>query len=256
MAQRQTQYQDVAREISAGPVDVIVTACHPPAVAAKRATSKVPIIALAVVNPVGAGFAASLSRPGGNLTGLSLEVTPETNVKMLQLLREAIPDATRLGVLWNSANPGSEFYLDVVRKAAKPLNVALEARDVNQQDDIAVAFRSLKGNVDGLVIFPEPLLWTYRRLVVDEARTTGLPTIFGYRDAAEIGGLMSYGPDLVELFRQGARYVDKVLKGTPPAELPVELPTTFELVINLNAAKALGVTIPTSLLLRADHTIE
>jgi putative ABC transport system substrate-binding protein len=185
-----------------------------------------------------------------------LEVTPETNVKMLQLLREAIPDATRLAVLWNSANPGSEFYLDVVRKAAKPLNVALEVRDVNQQDDVAIAFRSLKGNVNSLVIFPQPLLRTYRRLVVDEARTTGLPTIFGYRDAAEIGGLMSYGPDLVELFRQGARYVDKVLKGTPPAELPVEQPTTFELVINLNAAKALGVTIPTSLLLRADHTIE
>jgi putative tryptophan/tyrosine transport system substrate-binding protein len=256
MAGREDHYPDVARELSDGRIDLIVTAGHPPALAAKSATSQIPIVALAVVDPVGSGLVTSLSHPGGNFTGLSLEVTPETNAKMIQLLIEADPAVTRVGVLWNSANPGSGVYLDAVRQAAQPLRVALEAYDVRRAEDVDVAFRALDGSVEGLVVFPEPLLWTHRRHIVDAARAGRLPTIFGYRDAAEMGGLMSYGPDLVDLFKRGAGYVDKILKGAKPADLPVQQPTTFELVVNLKTATALGLTIPPSILARADEVIE
>jgi ABC-type uncharacterized transport system substrate-binding protein len=255
MAGHEDHYRDVASDLSEGKVDLIVTAGHPPALAAKGAASQIPIVALAVVDPVGSGLAASLPHPGGNLTGFSLEVTPETNAKMLQLLIEADPAVTRAGVLWNSANPGSGVYLDAVRQVAASLRVAVEAYDVRRGEDLDVTFRSLNGHVDGLVVFPEGLLWTYRRQIVDAARAARLPTIFGYRNAAEIGGLMSYGPDLVELFRRGADYVDKIIRGASPADLPLQQPTKFELVINLDTAQALGLTIPPSLLARADQTI-
>jgi putative ABC transport system substrate-binding protein len=208
-----------------------------------------------VVDPVSSGLAASLSRPGGNLTGFSLEVTPETNGKMIQLLIEADPAVKRVGALWNSANPGSGVYLDAMRQVAGSLGVALEAYDVRSAEDIDVAFRALNGQVQGLVVFPEGLLWTHRRHIVDATRTAQLPTIFGWRNAAEIGGLMSYGPDLVDLFTSGASYVDKIIRGAQPADLPIQQPTKFELVINLDTAKALGLTIPPSLLARADQTI-
>ncbi|HYZ39482.1 MAG TPA: ABC transporter substrate-binding protein, partial [Stellaceae bacterium] len=202
MAGREDHYSDVAHELSDGKIDLIITAGHPPALAAKAATSQIPIIALAVVDPVGSGLAASLSHPGGNLTGFSLEVTPETNAKMVQLLIEADPAVARVGVLWNSANPGSGIYLDAVRQVADSLKITVATYDVRSAGDVDAAFRSLNGHVDGLVVFPEGLLWTHRRQIVDAARAARLPTIFGYRNAAEIGGLMSYGPDLVDLFRR------------------------------------------------------
>ena len=255
MAGREDHYSDVAHELSDGKIDLIITAGHPPALAAKAATSQIPIIALAAVDPVGSGLAASLSHPGGNLTGFSLEVTPETNAKMVQLLIEADPAVARVGVLWNSANPGSGIYLDAVRQVADSLKITVATYDVRSAGDVDAAFRSLNGHVDGLVVFPEGLLWTHRRQIVDAARAARLPTIFGYRNAAEIGGLMSYGPDLVDLFRRGASYVDKIIKGGRPADLPIQQPTKFELVINLDTARTLGLTIPPSLLARADQTI-
>ena len=256
MAGREHHYGDVARELSDGRIDLIVTAGHPPALAPKAATSQIPIVALAVVDPVGSGLVASLSHPDGNFTGLSLDVTPEANAKMLQLLIEADPAVTRVGVLWNSANPGSGVYLDAVRQEAQPLRVFVEPYDVRHAEDVDGAFRALNGRVEGLVVFPEGLLWTHRRQIVDTAQAARLPTIFGYRDAAELGALMSYGPDLVDLFMRGASYVDKILKGAKPADLPVQQPTKFELVVNLKVAEALGLRVPQSILARADEIIE
>ncbi|MBH5397980.1 ABC transporter substrate-binding protein [Bradyrhizobium sp. CNPSo 4010] len=256
MAGHESQYEEVARELAESEPDVIVTAGHPPAVAAKKAIVQTPIVALAVVNPVGGGLAASISHPGGNLTGFSLEVTPETNAKMLQLLHEAAPKITRIGALWNSANPGSRFYLDAVERAAQSEKLTLNAYDVRRAEDIDVVFRSLRGNVEGLIVFPEGLLWTYRRNIVEAAREAQLATIFGYRDATEMGAFMSYGPDLVDLFKRGAAYVDKIIKGVKPAELPIQQPAKFELVINIKTANALKVVVPPSLLARADEVIE
>lgn len=256
MAGHESQYDEVARELAESQLDVIVTAGHPLAVAAKKATAQTPIVALAVVNPVGSGLAASISHPGGNLTGFSLEVTPETNAKMLQLLHEAAPKITRVGVLWNSANPGSRFYLEAVEQAAQSEGLTLNAYDVRRAEDIDGVFRSLRGNVEGLIVFPEGLLWTYRRKIVDASREAQLATIFGYRDAAEMGALMSYGPDLVDLFKRGAAYVDKIIKGAKAAELPIQQPAKFELVINVKTANALHVGVPPTLLARADAVIE
>jgi putative ABC transport system substrate-binding protein len=256
MAGHESQYDDAARELAQREPDVIVTAGHPPAVAAKKATAHVPIVALAVVNPVGEGLAASIPHPGGNLTGFSLEVTPETNAKMVQLLHEAAPKITRVGVLWNSANPGSRFYLDAVEHAAQSLEIALKAYDVRRAEDIDSVFRSLSGSVEGLIVFPEGLLWTYRNHIVEAARKAQLATIFGYRGAVEIGGLMSYGPDLVDLFTRGAGYVDKIIKGAKPADLPIQEPTKFELVINVKTATVLNISVPPALLARADAVLE
>jgi putative ABC transport system substrate-binding protein len=143
---------------------------------------------------------------------------------MLQLLHEAAPKITRIGALWNSANPGSRFYLDAVSHAAQSVNLTLKDYDVRRAEDIDVVFRSLRGNVEGLIVFPEGLLWTYRRNIVDSARE--LATIFGYSDAVEMGALMSYGPDLLDLFKRGAAYVDKIIKGAKPAELPIQQPVS------------------------------
>ena len=256
MAGHESQYDDVARELAQGEPDVIVTAGHPPAVAIKKATAQIPIVALAVVDPVGGGLAASISHPGGNLTGFSLEVTPETNAKMLELLHEAAPQLTRIGALWNSGNAGSRFYLEAVKQAAQSQKLTLNAYDVRRVEEIDTVFRSLRGNVEGLIVFPEGLLWTYRRKIVDAVREAQLPAIFGYRDAAEMGALMSYGPDLVDLFKRGASYVDKIIKGVKPAGLPIQQPAKFELVINVKTANTLRIVMPPTLLARADTVIE
>lgn len=249
MAGHESQYDDVARELAKSEPDVIVTAGHPPALAAKKATAQVPIVALAVVDPVGSGLAASIPHPRGNLTGFSLEVTPETNAKMLQLLHEAVPKITRVGVLWNSA-------IDAVEHAAQSQEITLKTYDVRRPEDIDVAFHSLHEAIEGLIVFPEGLLLTYRRHIVDSARAEHLATIFGYRGAVEMGALMSYGPDLADLFKRGAAYVDKIIKGAKAADLPIQEPTKFELVINVKAANALNISVPPTLLARADGVIE
>jgi ABC-type uncharacterized transport system substrate-binding protein len=244
IAGREEYYPDVARELVALKMDVIVTAGHVAALAARNATSVIPIIALAVVDLVGSGLAESMSRPGGNVTGFSLESTPQTNAKMIQILIETISGVRQVGVLWNSANPGSRVYLDAMLDAAGPLRVSINAHDVRRAEDIDLAFQALRGSVEGLVVIPESLMWTQRQHIVEMAQAARLPTIYGWRAGPEIGGLMSYGPDLIDLFKRGAVYVDKVLRGAKPAELPIQQPTKFEFVINLTTAKALGIVVP------------
>jgi putative ABC transport system substrate-binding protein len=206
-------------------------------------------------NAVAAGLVASIAHPAGNLTGFDLEVTPEINAKMLELLHEAAPKIIRIGALWNSATPDSRICLDAAERAARSLNVALNAYDVRRDEDIDVVFHALRGSVDALIVFPQSL-WTYRHHLVDATREAQLPAIFGYRDTIEMGALMTYGPDLIDVFRRGATYVEKIIKGAKPADLPIQQPTKFELVINLKAASALNISIPPALLARADEVVE
>jgi putative tryptophan/tyrosine transport system substrate-binding protein len=254
MGGHENQYDEVARQLAETQPDIIVAAGNLSAVAAKRATAQIPIIVLGS-NPVAAGLAASIARPAGNLTGFAMDVTPETNAKMLELLHEAAPKIIRVGALWNSAMPDSRIYLDAAEQAARSLNVALNAYDVRRAEDIDVVFHALRGSVDGLIVFPQSL-WTYRQYMVDAAREAQLPAIFGYRDTVEMGALMSYGPDLIDVFRRGATYVDKIIKGAKPADLPIQQPAKFELVINVKTASALNISIPPALLFRADEVIE
>lgn len=184
-----------------------------------------------------------------------MELTPETNAKMVELLYEAAPKIIRIGVIWNSAIPDGRIYLDAAERAARSLNIVLNAYDVRRTEDIDVVFRALRGSVDGLVVYPQGL-WTYRQRMVDAAREAQLPAIFGYRDTVEMGALMSYGPDVIDLFRSGATYVDRIIKGAKPADLPIQQPTRYELVINLKAASVLNISIPQVLLSRADELVE
>jgi ABC-type uncharacterized transport system substrate-binding protein len=256
MGGRENQYNAVAQELAKANFDLIITAGHAIALAAKKATSVTPIVALALVDPVQFGLADSLGRPGGNLTGLSEDVSPETSVKMIQLLRDAVPSVVRVGVLWHSANPGSAVFREAMHNATYPTGISLKFQDVQQAVDIQPTISALASNIDGLVVFTESFMWTYRREIVEAVKAARVPTIHGFRDSAEIGGLMSYGPDLVDVFQRGAAYVDKILKGANPADLPIERPTKFELAINVQTAKALGLTIPSMLLARADEVIE
>ena len=254
MGGHENQYDEVARQVAESQPDIIVTAGHLLNVAAKKATAQIPIVALGG-NPVAADLAASIAHAAGNLTGISLDVTPETNGKMLELLHEAAPRIIRIGALWNSAMPDSRIYLDAAEQAARSLNVALNAYDVRRAEDIDVVFHALRGSVDGLIVFPQGL-WTYRQHMVDAAREAQLPAIFGFRDTVEMGALMSYGPDVIDLFRRGATYVDKIIKGAKPADLPIQQPTKFELVINVRTTSALNISIPPALLSRADEVVE
>ncbi|MGY8679366.1 ABC transporter substrate-binding protein [Bradyrhizobium sp. UFLA05-153] len=252
MGGHEDQYDEVARQVVESQPDIIVTAGSLLTVAAKKATAQIPIVAL---NSLGAALTASIAHPAGNLTGFNMEVTPETNAKMLELLHEAAPKIIRIGVLWNSAMPDGRIYLDAAEKAARSLNVALNAYDVRRTEDIDVVFHVLRGSVDGLIVFPQGL-WTYRQRMVDAAREAQLPAIFGYRDTVKMGALMSYGPDVIDVFRRGATYVDKIIKGAKPADLPIQQPTKFELVINVKTASALNISIPPALLSRADEVVE
>jgi putative ABC transport system substrate-binding protein len=252
----ESQFDEVARQLAESQPDIIVTAGQLPTVAAKNATAQIPIVSIGVVNPVGSGLAASISHPAGNLTGFSLDLTPETNGKMLQLLHEAAPKVIRFGAIWNSAMPGGRIYLDAVERAAQSANTTLSAYDVRRAEDIDGVFHSLRGSVEGLIVFPQGL-WTYRRHMVDAAREAQLPTIFGFRDTVEMGALMSYGPELDdEVFKSAATYIDKIIKGAKPADLPIQQPAKFELVINVKTASALNISIPPALLSRADEVVE
>ena len=246
--------EDLAEELVRMEVDIIVAAgSGAPLSAARRATSKIPIVMTLASDPVGAGLVKSLARPGGNVTGGS-SMTPELGSKRLELLKEVVPRVAHLAVLWT---PAATFELRATRAAAHKLGLTLKLMEVRNADDLARAFAVLeKQRPDALTMLFDALTTGYRGLVADFAKKHKLPTIFGAREFAEAGGLMSYAPDIAEGFRRAAIYADKILKGAKPADLPVEQPTKFELVINLKTAKALGLTIPQTLLLRADHVIE
>jgi putative ABC transport system substrate-binding protein len=254
---RDEKLPDLAADLVRLGVDVIVVGGGDPTIrAARAATRSIPIVMAVSVDPVGTGLIASLARPGGNVTGLSLLATGSAG-KRLELLREVAPRASRVAVLWNSADPGKDIELRETRLAADRLGVTLQPVEVRGPSDFDRVFAEIaRGRPDALIVFSEPLVLTHRRRIVEFAAKMRLPAISETKEVAEAGGLLTYGASLPALFRRAAYYVDRILKGADPATLPVEQPTTFELVVNLRTARALGVTIPQSVLLRADRVLE
>jgi putative tryptophan/tyrosine transport system substrate-binding protein len=255
--ERMERFPDLAAELVRLKVDLIVTVAGAPAArAAKQATTTIPIVAVAISDPVGQGLVASLARPGGNVTGLAT-LFPELAMKRLGLLKETLPGVSRVAVLWNAANPANVLIFRGVQAAARSLGVTLQSREVRGPDDFEAAFaRMSRERSDALFVLDDPLLFHRQASIVDFAARKRLPAMYPFRESVEAGGLIAYSVNLVELHRRAAEYVDKILKGAHPGELPMEQPTTFELVINLKTAKALGLTIPPSLLQRADQVIE
>jgi putative ABC transport system substrate-binding protein len=236
-------------------VDVLVAPNGPAAVVAKNATQTVPIVMM-VADPVGLGLVGSLSRPGGNVTGLSF-YNEAISGKRLELLKEVVPGLARVGVLRNPLNPADPIYWKETEVAAQRLGVALEALKVRESEDFEAAFATAKQrNAQALLAFDDLLTFTYGSRVTALAASSRLPVMYGFREFPDAGGLMSYGPSIALVYRQAASFVDKILKGAKPADLPVEQPTKFELVINVKVAKALGLTVPPSLLTLADELIE
>jgi len=245
---------DLAAELVRLRVDVIVTGSNIHVAAAKRATATIPIVMVAAGDPVGGGFIASLARPGGNITGLSSDASREIQAKNLALLKEIAPRLSRVGLLGQVLSQDGFAALEA---AARQLNVTLEVVDIRSPDDFEGAFAAMVGKQVGAVIVGGgPLTYMRRQQITDLALKHRLPAIQVLKEFAQAGLLMSYGPNLPDTYRRAARYVDKILRGAKPAELPVEQPSKFELVINLRTAKALGLTIPQSLLLRADEVIQ
>jgi len=249
------RYAEIAAELVDRKVDVIVTWASAPVLAAKRATTVVPIVFAAQMDPVGAGVVASLSRPGGNVTGLSLQQV-DTAGKRLELLREFVPHLGRLAIMANIDAAGAILERREIQATAHTLGLEVANLEIRQTDDIAAAIEALKGHADALYVATDPLVFTNRVRINSLAQDARLPTIYGGREYVEAGGLMSYGPSYTDLFRRAADYVDKILRGTKPGDIPVEQPTRFELIVNLKTAKALGLNVSPTLLARADEVIE
>lgn len=247
----------LAAELARLEVDVIVTGANPAVVAARQATSTIPIVMSTSREPVAAGFVASLSRPAGNVTGLVSDPTPEVQARRLQLLRQFAPAATRIALLWNPQTPAAETYRATAQAAADRLGARLLPAAVRARDEFAEAFASMsRDGAQALMVLPDPVFFTARSQVVALAAQHRLPAIYHAREFVDIGGLMSYGASLVEQFRRAASYVDRILKGERPGELPVEQAMRFEFVVNLAAARALGSGFPRALLQQADAAIE
>jgi putative ABC transport system substrate-binding protein len=252
---RNERYAEIAAEFVRLKVDVIVTAGSAAIIAVKQATSTIPIVFAVSGDPVGTGVVASLARPGGNVTGLSIQATDLTG-KRLELLREAVPGFRRLAILGHSGAPAAVVEMRELPPIARSLGLEVITSEVHRAEDIARAFEPFKERADALYVCGDPLVVSNRIRISTFALAARLPTMYSQRENVEAGGLMSYGPNLVDLHRRAADYVDKVLRGTKPADLPVEQPTKFDLVINLTAAKAIGLTVPRMLLGRADEVIE
>jgi len=238
-------------------VDVILAASPPTHQAAKDATKTIPIVMAAAIDPVETGLVASLARPGGNITGLTWTAGPEIVGKQLELLKEAVPKVSRVAVLWNPTNHSHPLILGEAKVAARSLGVQLQLPEARGPDQferaLAAATRERAG---ALFILRDPMFYLHRTRLAELATKSQLPAIGVWGEFVEAGGLMSYGPSLPDLWRRAATFVDKILKGAKPADLPVEQPTKFELVINLKTARALGLRIPQSVLIRADQVIE
>jgi putative tryptophan/tyrosine transport system substrate-binding protein len=252
---RNERYAENAAEFVRLKVDVIVTVATPPTLAAKQATAVIPIVFAAASDPVGTGLVASLARPGGNVTGLANQVS-DTGGKKLELLREAVPGLRGLAIMANVDNPAAVLDMDEAQATARALGLEVTRSEIRRAEDIAPAFEALKGRADSLYLCPDPLMNTNRTRINILAVGARLPTIHAFREFVEAGGLMSYGPNLPNQFRRAADFVDKILRGAKPGDIPVEQPTKFDLVINLTTAKALGLEIPASLLARANEVIE
>ena len=250
----------LAAELVALKVDVIVAAAGTlAALAAKQATKTIPIVFIAVGDPVTSGLVTSLARPGGNVTGLSA-LSPELTSKWLELLKQAVPAVSRVAFLLQPGALGERTEKDILKEAdvaARALGVQLQVVEARGPADFDRAFSDMaSARAGALMVLSTPMFSSARGRLLDLAAKNRLPTLFTFREYVDAGGLMSYGPNLADLFRRAATYVDKILKGAKPGDLPVEQPTKFELVINLKTAKALGLTIPQSLLLRADEVIQ
>ena len=248
----------LATELTRLKVDLILAGATPAARAAQQATTTIPIVASAMGDPVGDGLVASLGRPGGNVTGTTF-LGPELVPKRLELLKEALPKVSRVAALWHPGAFGDRTTRDMLKEteiAARALGVHRQLVEVRSPADLDRAFSMMvRDRADALLVFPSPMLFAERKRIVDLATKHRLPSMFNAREFAELGGLIAYGANLADLTRRGATYVDKILKGARPADLPVEQPLKFDLVINLRTAQALGVTVPQSLLIRADHVI-
>jgi putative ABC transport system substrate-binding protein len=237
-------------------VDVIVSSATPAIRIAKQQTATIPIVMAGVTEPVANRFVASLARPGGNVTGLT-HIAPDLSGKRLELLKEVVPDLLRVGVLWNPNQPGQPAAFKDMQPSAQALKVTLISLEARSREDIVrVLSAAGKEHPQALFELPDPLIFTNRKLITEFAAKHKLPAMYSFREYVDDGGLMSYGTSFPALLHRAATYVDKILKGAKPADLPVEQPTKFELVINLKAAKQIGLTIPPNVLARADRVIK
>jgi putative ABC transport system substrate-binding protein len=253
---KQERLPALAAELVLSRVDVIVTGSNPVIAAVKQATTTIPVVMAIARDPVGAGFIASLARPGGNITGLANDPAPEIQGKNVEFLKEAVPRISRVGIVWNPVPPGAETYLHAAESAARRLGVAFEAVAAHGDQELDGAFVALlRARAEGVVVLQDPVFFAARGHIVRLAARHKLPAVYALSEFVEAGGLMSYGVNLAHQFRRAAGYVDKILKGARPGELAVEQAAQFELRINANTAKALGLTIPQSLQLRVDRVI-
>lgn len=243
-------------ELVASKVDVIVTAGTPASIAVTKAAPSTPLVMVAVGDPVGTGLVATLARPGGNVTGVS-SIAPQLEGKRLELLREVIPGVSHVAVLWNPDNPFHAGSLREMRAAAQALGIRINLQGIRTAADLPAAFAAmLRERPEALLVLADRVFLHSRERIMEFAAQHRLPGVHAYRELVEAGGLMSFGPSYEDMHRRAAYFVDKILRGAKPADLPVEQPSTFVLVINLRAARALGITMPQSLLLRADRVIE
>jgi putative tryptophan/tyrosine transport system substrate-binding protein len=248
---------NLASELVSLNPDVIVTTGTPGAIAAMRATKTIPIVMATIGDPVGSGLVASLARPGGNATGFTV-LGPELEGKRLELLKQAVPELSRLAILWNPSNPGSVSYFETVKNAGRALQISLDpVMEVRRSDELDNAFTAIAdARPHALAVIPDRFLLSHRREIVEFAAVKRLPSMYPYREYVDAGGLMSYAPSNIEMFRNAASYVDRIIKGAKPSDLPIQEPTKFELVINLKTAKALGLDIPLQLQQLANEVIE
>jgi putative ABC transport system substrate-binding protein len=255
---RPDRFPDLATELVRLEVDVIVTRGTPAALSAKHATATIPIVMASSGEPAAEGIVASLARPGGNVTGFHVIAPAELGGRRLRLLKEAVPGSSRVGILWNPADIQPPLIVRETERVARAMGVQLESLELQpRRDALDQAFEAaLMGQVDAFIAVEDRLTITDRARIVEFAAMSRLPAIYGLREFVDAGGLMSYGTDRRDLFRRAATYVHRILNGARPADLPVEPPTKFELAINLKTAKALGLTIPPSLLLRADYIVQ
>jgi len=252
---RPRRFAEIAAEFVRLKVDLILTHNTPPTLAAKQATSVIPIVFATAGDPVGTGIVASLARPGGNITGLSGQAA-DTAGKRVELLRELIPDLRHLAILADVDSPFTTRDVDETQGAARTLGLEAIAFEIRRREDIAAAFKALQGRAQALYVSTGPLAFVNRTRINTFALAARLPTMHGVREPVEAGGLICYGPNWPFMWGRAADFVDKILRGAKPADIPVEQPTKFELVVNLSTAEALGITVPPTLLARADEVIE